>query len=703
VIQIAERVLRRVSLPALILVGVVATIPGNWLRVQNVDPQFAMVLVQRTMHFGGTFYDNAVQDHGPIEPFLYDLAARVGGRDGAWYGVSALATLAGLVLGYVAARTARVNGAAREIGIAVGAAVFVHFTISRSAYAGVFYIRNMTTVLLALAWLLMIEDRVWVSARSRKPAVLAIGCLLGLAVQSLLATFAAGVLGLVALGALWSHVDIRERLPLAGLMGGAALLTFLSAPVYYLIRGDFTEFWSGWIRYGHFMAIGPGRSTSSQFHQGWNFFVRYYEHRPLAWAVVLGFVVTLTAIWRSADFRTRLLHVGLIAWWVAGWIELVFSQRYSIEYFVVTSVPGAFMAAVLAGHLWRGLLAERVPARALVVVPVVGAVIAVLLSSPTNFDNDVRAAVHFRGANANAQTVADNRNGRERSVLAVLDLVSRDGDPLLVWTNDPWPYLNLNRVSATRFFYKSFLLGEIYLGRTSSAYVLPQTWKWFAQDLHRSNPVAYVRADEPNLPSGNPFASYVAENFVPVFPDTDLPVELRHDAARQVLDASASRDWSGRPPTVSRSGWKVTGTSANFVQGPVSSPNDQLTLSTDSCFRLDGVIPADSVGNLGHVVFHFDDNAGRHEQLNLLFEGYYAASSSDAAVFQREPTQVRPGARKVSFSLVVGRRSAALVVDGEVRAALLLPPSVTVTAQSRTPTLDFSNLRIGAAPTGSGC
>ena len=72
----AERVLRHATLPFLLVVGVLATVAGNWLRVQNVDPQFAMVLVQRTMHFGGTFYDNAVQDHGPLEPFLYDVAAR---------------------------------------------------------------------------------------------------------------------------------------------------------------------------------------------------------------------------------------------------------------------------------------------------------------------------------------------------------------------------------------------------------------------------------------------------------------------------------------------------------------------------------------------------------------------------------------------------------------------------------------------------
>src|ERR1700749_3436551 len=142
-----EWVLRRLTLPVLIVVGVVTTVPGNWLRVQNFDPQFSMGLVQRTMHFGGTFFDNGIQDHGPIEPFLYDIAARLGGRNGAWYLISAMVTLVSLGLGFVG---------------------FGHFTIWRSNYAGVFYIRNMTTILLAGAWLLLIENRAWASPRRRR-------------------------------------------------------------------------------------------------------------------------------------------------------------------------------------------------------------------------------------------------------------------------------------------------------------------------------------------------------------------------------------------------------------------------------------------------------------------------------------------------------------------------------------------------------
>jgi hypothetical protein len=38
-----------------------------------------------------------------------------------------------------------------------------------------------------------------------------------------------------------------------------------------------------------------------------------------------------------------------------------------------------------------------------------------------------------------------------------------------------------------------------------------------------------------------------------------------------------------------------------------------------------------------------------------------------------------------------------------VRAAVLLPKSVTVTAEATTPALDLTDLRVGTAPSGSGC
>ncbi len=47
--------------------------------------------------------------------------------------------------------------------------------------------------------------------------------------------------------------------------------------------------------------------------------------------------------------------------------------------------------------------------------------------------------------------------------------VSEPTDPVLMWTSFPWPYLNYDRVPATRYIWKNFLLGEIYLAESGPA------------------------------------------------------------------------------------------------------------------------------------------------------------------------------------------------------------------------------------------
>jgi hypothetical protein len=89
---------------------------------------------------------------------------------------------------------------------------------------------------------------------------------------------------------------------------------------------------------------------------------------------------------------------------------------------------------------------------------------------------------------------------------AALDLVSKRNDPLLAWTLQTWPYLTNHRIAATRFIWKSFLAGEIWMGGTSPDYILPDTWKWFRQDIAQSKPVVFTVVDA-SLAPGNPFTA----------------------------------------------------------------------------------------------------------------------------------------------------------------------------------------------------
>ena len=52
------------------------------------------------------------------------------------------------------ASTARAAGTSRLVAAAVGGGLFVHLTLTRADYSGVLYSRNITTAVLATAWML---------------------------------------------------------------------------------------------------------------------------------------------------------------------------------------------------------------------------------------------------------------------------------------------------------------------------------------------------------------------------------------------------------------------------------------------------------------------------------------------------------------------------------------------------------------------
>ena len=65
-----------------------AAVIGNWLRSQNVDPEYTYDIVLRTIRFGGTYYENGIHNKGPLEPFVYQVAAWISSRDSFWYAIS---------------------------------------------------------------------------------------------------------------------------------------------------------------------------------------------------------------------------------------------------------------------------------------------------------------------------------------------------------------------------------------------------------------------------------------------------------------------------------------------------------------------------------------------------------------------------------------------------------------------------------------
>jgi hypothetical protein len=688
-----DRTVRWLTAAALTVVGVAAAL-GNYLRAQDVDPQYTRDIVERTITYGGAFYRNGIHNKGPLEPMVYLVASWVTTYAGLWYAISILIALAAAFIAYAAASTARLYGAERAAGLAVGVVVFVHLTLSTADYAGVLYSRNLIAVLLAAAWLLAIDDRFWRSGAGVRRTCLAVGILLGLAVQTIFtAALTAGVIGLVALAM------TRLRLPRSSdreratrLIVGASAITFLSAPLYYAIRGSFTEFWAGWWTQAGFMSTGTGRSLAGQFGLGAHQFGEYYSHRPLAFLLIAAFV-TFTAIgWGEGGDRFRVVHAGVILWLAGAWIELALSQRYSSHYFIVTTLPSILMGAMLAGHLHRALFAVRRPRQAMVALPLAALVLSVFLSGTSDVMDAIRRAANFTSP---GQTLArDERNtgGEERASWAVLDLVTKPGGPLLAWTNEPWPYLKFHRVSATRFIWKSFLIGEIYLGRTGPQFVVPHAWEWFEDDVAQTKPVVYFQT-QPRT-RGTPFDALISSRFKPVLVTPHESVFLRRDVARDVVAQSATALWEPIEPPPP--GWDLTPDGATYRVG-----RGRLRLSEHGCFRLDGTAALTGEAKLR---FRFSDTEMGSEPLNLVWSASNVVAGSDAVNYLTLPTDPAAASGPVPFSLVVGRRAAVLVVAGAIQGALRLPSPVAVDLYgSRAQPVTVSGLQLGKAPARSGC
>jgi hypothetical protein len=575
--------------------------------------------------------------------------------------------------------TVRVGGSTL-LGVCVAVLAIVHLTISDADYAGVLYARNITTALIAVTIGVAAYGPLWADERRRRRAVVAIGVASGLAVQTLLT--AALTATPVLLWAMWERR--RERVwgrPAWIAMPIVAALAFAAAPLYYLTLGPWGDFVDGYWTHARFMSTGTGRHLGSQIGLGWDQFVEYYRDRPALIVLLSTWLVVTVVRFGRLSGASRGLHLAVAAWWIGAWIELVLSQRYSSHYFSVLAVPTIMMIALLVGDL--ASLAEPVirgrPAFAL--LPLLVAYVTIEAGGRSGFDLGIDTVAVVRSTHDFDDRREAGVDGRTRMIRATLDLVSEDGDPLLVWTSYPWPYLNLERTSATRYIWKTFLMGEIYLGESGPQYVLPGTWEQFADELDATDPTAYfVESVNPIDPS-TPFRTEVDERFTDVFVDEAVTLGLRRDLASWLLEPAA--DGTAIPEL----------------------PESVYSASPDGCVRVDGRVAHDATAPL--VV----ELTGA----NGLDAAMIVSVAGDEVLVESRPTGVTGWTHRlpidgdsIPVSLVVGARSAVVVVDGQVAGAVEIESGTEVTITSgvadlTTPHIDSTGATLSTPPAFTGC
>jgi hypothetical protein len=323
------------------------------------------------------------------------------------------------------------------------------------------------------------------------------------------------------------------------------------------------------------------------------------------------------------------------------------------------------------------------------VLPVAVAILTIEVGGTASFSEGLREASSFESVDDFETRREQLLDGRTHMMRAALDLVSEPDDPLLMWTSYPWPYLNLHRVPATRYIWKTFLLGEIYLASSGPQYVLPGTWETFAADIERTDPTAFVVEAVNPVVSETPFERLVADSFTTMFTDDVATLAFRDDLAR----------WLQSPP-----GDPAAPPAARPIDLDPDAPE---ALEDAGCVRLDGDIvsaPSDEA----RVSFRFGPTSSAGDVAPVIT---LARTGADSAGVTSRGTTGNPFAVRLSteradatpFTLVVGARAAVLVVDGAIVGAVEIDGHAAVTVEASIDGTRLEHLVRSAPPSESGC
>lgn len=631
--SVATRALH-VSIGALL---VIAAFFSNALRSADFDPQQMRTYIERTVRFGGTFYENGLHNKGPLDPIIYRFAFTLGGYEAFWYAISGFIAIGTFLIAYAAYRSSNEFNAPRSLGLALAFIAFFHFSLTKAHYSGVLYSRNEVSYLLAATWVFVLFKRVWDSEKNSRRSTIVLGVILGLAVQTVLTTiFAAAAIVFVWVSLMTAKFDfsVFRQLFLRFIISSFA--TFISAPLWYLARGKFSEFWGGWWIYARYQSDATGRSLGNQFGWGWDNITQYYGDWPLSFGIIFASVLMVWLHWQSMSHRQKTLYLGAIFWLIGGWVELILSQRYSTHYFVVIALPTMLLASLLIGHLfqWASQVRSIPLQRAFPIL----AICASLIYFPNNsVKSGLEEFSNFQGIAKTSEQRRIGEAGDSRTLRAVLDVVSADNDALLSWTGWPWTYLNVQRVSASRMIWGSMFLGEIYLAGSGPEWVVPNTWEWFAKDMLQSNPAAYTERNDFPRREGIPFDNYVDQNMTLKFSGSQAKVWLRNDIATRLADFSV--DSNTKVPSSNTmslgNGW------CRSYTFTTDAPAENLKLKVNIIDEPDNP--------LAHV-FDIQSDVVLTKDHDLTFDQSTIFRSSQLHAVQ----------------VIVGNRSALLTIDGEI-------------------------------------
>jgi hypothetical protein len=143
-------------------------------------------------------------------------------------------------------------------------------------------------------------------------------------------------------------------------------------------------------------------------------------------------------------------------------------------------------------------------------------------------------------------------------------------------------------------------------------------------------------------------------------------------------------------------------TTAEIESDKIFKETSPFLLSDKNCVRIAGTLSSEGSTDEAAIIFNLTDPTQSYENVHLSLSSTRSSSSSDNVEFAAKDLKGDEAA-PIEFLVVVGKRSAVLIVDGEVVSATRLgkQAQISVARESGQPTL--SNLRVDVAPMLDGC
>jgi hypothetical protein len=476
------------------------------------DAHVLLQTVTRANELGLPYHTAGIDQKGPLWILPYDIAYKLGGPYNLWWFVGAFVIAVALATAAAIWRIGAAAGPARLPALAVAVLAAVWLYQGPEEYGWTLYSRNLIALAFAASLALLLAA---IAGRRTTAWVALSGVLAGLAVQTNPSSAVTGLawIGLVAWltwrGPLRDGPRFGPLPRLFAVAVAAAAVAFFSVFVWYAIRGALDDFWWAWWDYNRVYTESTGLGPLEIAERGLGDFAQYYREHPVLLATLAVFAIQ--AFLRARAGESRWLDVTLLGWWLSECVVVALAQRFFPHYPVLTFVPVAAMAAVMAAR-WGTLL----PAGLQVAAPALAIAWAVLVPGWARFHNGFELLKDFKSPTATVVAHVGALEPLHREIRDVVRSNSPDGSYIYIWTNIPWDYTDYERRAATRFTAKHWLTGEVFGAPSDPDNVLPGTWERWREDIRRTPPVLIIQYSADPIPQGTPAARLVECAYEPL-------------------------------------------------------------------------------------------------------------------------------------------------------------------------------------------